>query len=160
MSLGHRRFRLPYHEQVPAIRVAVTIDAPRGVVWRAIEDIGSHVEWMADAEAIRFTSARRRGVGTTFDCDTRVGPFRLVDRMEVTEWRPGRAMGVAHVGVVTGRGRFTLRGLPGGRTRFSWREDLRFPWWLGGALGAVLGGEVLRLIWARNLRNLKRLIEG
>ncbi|MEJ5255451.1 MAG: SRPBCC family protein [Acidimicrobiales bacterium] len=145
---------------MPAIRVAVTIDAPPGQVWRAIEDIATHVEWMADAEAIRFTSPRRRGVGTTFECDTRVGPFRLVDRMEVTEWRPGQVMGVAHTGLVTGRGRFRLTPLPGGRTRFTWREELHFPWWLGGSIGAVVGGEVLRLIWRQNLRRLKRLVEG
>lgn len=143
-----------------AIRVAVTIDAPPREVWRSIEDIASHVEWMADAEAIRFTSARRRGVGTTFECDTRLGPFRLVDRMEVTEWRPRRAMGVAHVGVVTGQGCFRLRPIPGGRTRFVWREELVFPWWLGGPIGAVVGGELLRLVWKRNLHRLKRLIEA
>jgi uncharacterized protein YndB with AHSA1/START domain len=145
---------------VPAIRVAVTIDAPPGQVSRAIKDIATHVEWMADAEAIRFNSPRRRGVGTTFECDTRVGPFRLVDRMEVTEWRPGQVMGVAHTGLVTGRGRFRLTPLPGGRTRFTWREELHFPWWLGGSIGAVVGGEVLRLIWRQNLRRLKRLVEG
>ena len=47
--------------------------------------------------------------------------------MEITEWRPGRAMGVRHVGLVTGTGRFTLRKARGGRTRFTWTERLRFP---------------------------------
>jgi hypothetical protein len=106
---------------------------------------------MADAEAIRFTSARRSGVGTTFDCDTRVGPLRLVDRMEVTEWREGRAIGVRHVGLVRGSGRFTLRGR-GRRTRFTWEEELSIPWWLGGPAAAV----VLRLVWMRNLRRLRQ----
>ena len=142
-----------------SIRVAVTIDADPATVWSAIEDIGSHVRWMADAEAIRFTSTRRRGVGTTFDCDTRVGPFALTDRMRITAWRPGRVMGVEHVGIVTGSGRFTLRRRRGGRTRFVWRERLDFPWYLGGPLGAVVAGEALRAIWARNLRRLKALVE-
>lgn len=142
------------------IRVSTVIDAPPAQVWDHVRDIASHVRWMHDAEAIRFTSARRSGVGTTFDCDTRVGPFRLTDRMEVTEWRPRRAMGVRHVGVVTGTGVFTLRPVGRGRTRFTWRERLRFPWWMGGELGAVVGGEVLRVIWKRNLRNLKALVEA
>lgn len=141
------------------IRVAVTIDAPPAAVWAAIEDVGSHVRWMHDAEAIRFTSSSRQGVGTTFDCDTRVGPFALTDRMRITEWRPRRAMGVEHVGIVTGSGRFTLRRRAGGRTRFVWKEQLLFPWYLGGPFGAVVAGEVLRLVWTRNLRNLKRLVE-
>ena len=66
-----------------SIDVSTLIDAPPDVVWRAVEDIGTHVEWMADAEAIRFTSARRSGEGTTFECDTKVGPLRLTDEMAV-----------------------------------------------------------------------------
>ena len=88
--------------------MSIIIDRPPSVVWRSVEDIASHVEWMADAEAIRFTSASTRGVGTTFDCDTKIGPFRLTDRMEITEWIPNAAMGVSHVGTVTGAGRFLL----------------------------------------------------
>jgi hypothetical protein len=125
-----------------------------------VEDVGSHVEWMHDAVEIRFTSRRTSGIGTTFDCDTRVGPFRLTDQMEITQWRPRRAMGVRHVGLVTGSGQFTLKGMRHGRTRFTWKERLRFPWWMGGPFGAVVGGEVLRLIWTRNLRNLKRIVEA
>ena len=138
------------------------IDAPPRRVWRQLRDIASHVEWMHDAAAIEFTSRRRRGVGTTFDCDTRVGPLRLRDRMEVTEWRPRRAMGIRHVGMVTGTGRFVLRraGARGRRTRFTWEERLAFPWWMGGPVGAALGGQVLRLVWRRNVSNLKRRVEG
>ena len=99
-------------------------------------------------------------MGTTFDCDTQVGPFRLTDQMEITRWRPRRAMGVRHVGLVTGTGVFTLKPLRGGRTRFTWKERLRFPWWMGGPFGAAIGGEVLRLIWLRNLRTLKRIVES
>jgi hypothetical protein len=136
---------------VPRIKVSTTIPAPPSVVWDDVADLGSHVEWMADAEAIRFTSVTRRGVGTTFDCDTRVGPFRLVDRMEVTEWDEGRAIGVRHVGLVTGSGRFTLRRRGRRRTRFTWEEELAIPWWLGGPVAAV----ALRLVWLRNLRRLR-----
>lgn len=138
------------------IRVRTVLDAPPGRVWEDLRDIASHTQWMHDAVAIRFTSRRRQGVGTTFDCDTRVGPFRLVDRMEVTEWEPARVMGIRHVGLVTGRGRFTLRPARRGRTRFEWAEQLRFPWWMGGPIGAALSKPVLRRIWKRNLRNLQR----
>lgn len=143
------------------IRVSTVIAAAPGVVWEDVKDIASHVTWMHDAVAIRFTSAKREGVGTSFDCDTRVGPIRLTDRMEVTEWRPRRAMGIRHVGVVTGSGRFTLRRrLLGRGTRFAWEERLVFPWWMGGPVGAEVGGVLLSLIWRRNLRNLKRRIEA
>lgn len=136
------------------------IDAPPSSVWATVAPLDRHVDWMVDAEAIRFTSSRRRGVGTTFECDTRIGPFRLTDLMEVTEWREGLAIGVRHSGVVTGTGRFTLRRARGGRTRFTWDERLAFPWWMGGPVGALAGGPVLRLVWRRNLAALKRLVEG
>ena len=110
---------------------------------------------MEDAVAITFTTASHEGPGTAFDCATRIGPLRLTDRMVVTEWQEGTVMGIRHVGLVTGTGRFTLDPLPGGATRFSWEEQLVFPWWMGGRIGALLGGPVLRLVWRRNLRNLR-----
>ena len=142
------------------IKVGITIDAPIATTWRAVEPIEQHVDWMAEAETIRFTSSKRRGVGTTFDCVTKVGPIRMTDRMTVTEWEPGRMMGIEHAGVVTGRGRFTLRRRRGGRTRFTWKEHLTFPWWMGGAVGAYAAKPVLRAIWRRNLRRLKAIVEA
>jgi hypothetical protein len=115
---------------------------------------------MADAAAIRFTGDRRAGVGTTFECETRIGPLRTTDLMEVTEWRERRAMGVRHVGLFTGTGRFLLRRSPRGRTRLTWDEDLRFPWWLGGPVGAVVAAPVLRAVWRGNLRRLAALVTG
>ncbi|HEX2698921.1 MAG TPA: SRPBCC family protein [Acidimicrobiales bacterium] len=142
------------------VRVSTIIDAPPRRVWAAVREIHSHVDWMEDAVAIRYTSAGHEGVGTTFDCETKVGPFRLTDRMEVTEWSEGRAMGIRHVGLVQGTGRFTVRRARRGRTRFTWDERLLFPWWMGGAPGSMVAAPVLRRIWRRNLSNLKRRIEG
>lgn len=142
------------------VRVGIVIDAPPPRVWAAVRDIASHVAWMEDAVAIRYTSPARQGVGTTFDCDTRVGPFRLTDRMEVTEWADGRSMGIRHVGLVQGTGRFTLRRAGPGRTRFTWDERLVFPWWMGGRPGSMVAAPVLRRIWRRNLANLKRQVEA
>ena len=141
------------------ISVATTIDAPAEVVWSDLEDIASHAEWMEDAVAIRFTSGQRRGVGTTFEADTKVGPFRLTDPMVVTHWEDGRSMAIRHGGVVTGTGRFSLEPVGGERTRFTWEEDLAFPWWMGGRPGSLVAGQVLRLVWKRNVANLKRRVE-
>lgn len=147
------------------VSVSTLIDAPPSEVWADLRDISSHTAWMEDAVAIRFTSGRHHGVGTTFEADTKVGPFRLSDPMEVTEWDEGqgegaRSMGIRHGGVVTGTGRFSLEPVARGRTRFSWDEELSFPWWMGGATGSFAAGQVLRLVWKRNLANLKRRIES
>jgi uncharacterized protein YndB with AHSA1/START domain len=145
---------------VTSIRASVVIDASPAEVWAAIDDVSSHVLWMHDAKAITITSRRTSGVGTTFDCVTGLGPIRLTDRMEITAWRPRRQMGVRHIGVVSGKGAFTLKSVRRRRTRFTWKERLRFPWYLGGPFGGLIGGEVLRLVWRRNLRTLKRLVEA
>ena len=144
-------------------RITVGIDLPASPekVWDIVEPIERHVDWMADAVAIRFEGSQTRGVGTKFLCDTKVGPITLTDKMEITEWSPRQAMGVRHVGVVTGTGTFTLTPLDGGRsTRFEWSEDLRFPWWIGGRLGEIIGGKlVMGAIWRRNLKQLKKIVE-
>ena len=144
------------------IRVAVEIDAPPADVWKVVEPIERHVDWMADAVAIRFTTESTRGVGTEFECDTKVGPITLTDEMTVTEWQPERTMGVRHTGVVTGTGVFELEPIDlGRRTRFTWTEDLSFPWFLGGRLGEVVGGQaVMKQIWKRNLRRLRAIVEN
>jgi hypothetical protein len=136
------------------VRVSTTLAATPAEVWADLADVASHVEWMRDAVAIRFTSTAHEGAGTTFDCDTRVGPFRLTDRMEITRWDAGRAMGVRHSGIVVGDGVFTLRAEEGGRTRLTWSERLRFPWWMGGPIGAWLSVPVLTAVWRGSLRNL------
>jgi hypothetical protein len=80
--------------------------------------------------------------------------------MEITEWIPQQVMGVRHVGVVTGTGKFTLTPHLGGTT-FTWAEELIFPWWLGGKLGEIVGAKlVMGMIWKRNLRELKKIVEA
>ena len=142
------------------ITAEVRIDAPPSVVWAQLADISSHTGWMADATAIRFTSDRREGTGTTFDCNTKVGPLRLVDRMQITAWEPERRMGVRHVGLVTGVGEFVLRPDAPAATHMTWNEELRFPWWLGGRAGAWVARPVLGQIWRGNLRRLRDQVEG
>ena len=144
------------------LRVTIDVSASPERVWNVVERVEDHVEWMLDAVAIRFLTDQHRGVGTSFLCDTKVGPIKLVDQMEITEWVTGSTIGVRHVGLVTGSGRFTLAAIDlGRRTRFSWEESLIFPWWLGGRAGSVVVGRVvLRAIWRRNLGNLKAIVEA
>ena len=139
----------------------IEIDASPERVWQIVEPVERHIDWMHDAVAIRFTSDQTRGVGTAFLCDTKVGPIRLTDKMEITQWVAGSAMGVKHVGIVTGNGVFTLAPLNNAtQTRFTWEEELIFPWYLGGPIGAFIGGKiVLKQIWKRNLRVLAKLCE-
>ena len=142
------------------IRVETELAASPEAVWADVRHIASHVEWMHDAVDITFTGDQIEGTGTTFDCLTKVGPLKLIDRMEITSWIEAREMGVRHDGLVTGEGAFTLTPIGDDRTRFVWDETLRFPWWMGGPIGGFFGGFVLKQIWKRNLRLLRRRFES
>jgi hypothetical protein len=139
-----------------AIAVSVVIDAPPAAVWAELARIEDHVIWMRDATAIRFRGDQRRGVGTTFECETQVGSLRLTDVMEVTAWQSPTALAVRHRGAVEGSGRFVVSGGPRETTAtLSWDERLVFPWWLGGAVGGWLARPLLAAVWRANLRRLR-----
>jgi hypothetical protein len=144
---------------VTTIQVSVKIDAPPDAVWSVVEPLERHVDWMTDAVSITFTGTRTRGKGTTFDCETRVGPFRTMDRMRVTQWEEGRVIGIEHTGVVRGEGRFEITDTGDSASQFTWTERLRFPWWMCGPLGAFVATPVLRRIWRTNLARLKTIVE-
>lgn len=144
----------------PSIEVSIDIARTPEQVWAYVQDISTHVEWMADAEAIRFLGSQTHGAGTRFECDTKVGPFRVTDVMTVTSWIDAEQMGVRHEGVVTGEGIFTLSPTAGNATRFTWNEDLSFPFWMAGPLGATVAKPVLMAIWRRNLTRLKSRVES
>ena len=130
------------------LRVGIDIDASASAVWAYVRDIRSHVEWMADARAITFTSP------TTFDCLTVVGPLRMVDHMEIVEWVEGSVIGIRHLGLVRGQGRFTVSPLGPDRSRFEWSEELAFPWWMVPPVARL----VLGWVWRRNLERLRRRV--
>lgn len=142
------------------VEVSVVLDASPEEVWRDVADISSHVEWMQDAVLIQFRGDQRQGVGVVFDCETKIGPLRLTDRMTVTAWEAAERMGVRHEGAVTGDGLFTLAAVVGSdghvRTRFTWAEQLQFPWFLAGPVGAVVARPIFTWIWGRNLTALAR----
>jgi len=140
--------------------VSTVIERPIAVVWDDIRRLDSHVEWMADAETIRFLTDDHAGIGTRFECDTKVGPLRTTDVMEVTEWVEGERIGVRHIGLVTGVGAFILHPVDADRTEFRWDETLSFPWWFGGRIGAVVAHPLLAAIWRRNLRRLRQRLES
>lgn len=145
------------------IVVSIELPATPDDVWSYLRDIASHAEWMRDAESITFTTHQTEGVGTTFECHTKISFLRTLDVMEITSWEPGREMGVTHEGVVSGRGRFAMApaGSPSGtETSFSWSEELTLPWFFLGRFGEIAAAPILRLIWRRNLRGLRaRILE-
>jgi hypothetical protein len=140
------------------IAVSRVVPVPRERVWAAIADLGSHTEWMRDAEWIVFVHDQRRGVGTRMEVKTVVGPFRTIDVMEVVGWDEGKSIEVTHQGLVKGRGTLSVSPAVADQTEVSWEEDLVFPWWLGGNITAWVARPVLAAIWRGNLRRLEETL--
>ncbi len=139
------------------IEVAARYPVAPDVVWNELRHLERHGQWMSDAVAMVFATDQREGVGTSFRCTTRVGPFTTQDLMTITEWVDGATMDVQHSGLVSGRGSFVLKP-EGFGSSLSWSESLHFPWWALGPIGAYLASPVLKRLWARNLRTLGSLL--
>jgi carbon monoxide dehydrogenase subunit G len=153
-SGGQRTLR-----RMAEVTTQIVIAAAPEKVWNHLSDLGSHAEWMADAESVRFLTGRTSGIGTRMEVATRLGPFRTMDVMDVVGWEEGRRIVVRHRGAVAGTGSFTLEPEGEGRSRVIWHEILDLPWRLGGRVGGLAAAPLLRWVWGRNLRRLKRQIE-
>jgi len=139
------------------ITASRVIDASQTKVWAALADLGTHAEWMLDATSVDFIGQRTSGLGTRMAVETRIGPFRTLDVIEVVGWDEGRSIEVEHQGVVRGRGVLSVS-TDGSRTVLTWEETIRFPWWLGGQLAAWLAQPVLAAVMRADLGRLGRRV--
>ena len=139
------------------INVYTTINSPLKIVWNEVSKLENHTNWMHDAVKIDFLSENNKGLGAKMKVLTKVGPIRLYDYMTVTEWVEEESIGVDHIGIVKGKGRFKLEKIDDNKTLFIWEETLKFPIYLGSIVGEFFGAPVLKLIWKRNLKNLKEI---
>ena len=109
------------------IEISTHINVSPEVLWEELRHIDRHVNWMHDAASITFLSSTTEGIGTQFNCLTKVGPFKTTDVMTITQWEEARIMGVEHVGLVKGTGTFQIATQSEGST-ITWKESLTFPW--------------------------------
>ena len=141
------------------ISVEITINASLDEVWNEVSKIENHSNWMKDAEKIYFQTDKKSGVGTKIKVLTKIGPIKLNDFMTFTKWENKKAIGVDHVGMVTGVGEMQFHEISEKKTKFKWIETLNFPFYLGGPIGEYFGKPILEFIWKQNLNNLKEMFE-
>jgi uncharacterized protein YndB with AHSA1/START domain len=143
---------------VSTVSISRVVAAPVETTWALLADLGSHPTWMSDAAGIEFLTGQTTGLNTAMRVPTRIGPFHTNDVLVVVEWIEGVSIKVEHRGLVSGIGEFTVDG-DGERSTITWREQLHFPWWLGGAVTAWLARPVLRFVWNNNLDRFAALAE-
>jgi len=139
------------------IKVSTIINAPLKTVWNEVSRLENHTNWMNDAEKIDFLSENNNGMGTEMKVLTKIGPIKLYDYMTVTNWVVEKSIAVDHIGIITGKGEFKFEEIDENNTKFNWEETLKFPIYLGGVIGEFFGAPILKLIWRKNLKNLKEL---
>lgn len=147
---------------VARIEATTHIEADPKRVWEVLTDWEEQPRWMTDARSVTVLGPEREGLGVVVRCQTSIAAGLVVkDDMVVTEWEPGRAMGVRHLGwIIRGVGAFELEPTRSG-TRFTWWEEIEAP--LGGLGEAVTQTVVAPLVgrvFRASLAGLKRVCES
>jgi uncharacterized protein YndB with AHSA1/START domain len=125
----------------------VIVDAAPQRVFDALTDWSTQGQWMLGTRV--WSDGPAQGVGGRLNAFTGAGGIGFLDTMEIVEWEPPRSVRVRHTGhVVRGDGVFEVLALPGGRSRFVWREELDLPL---GFLGRA-GYAVVRPAFAAGVR--------
>ena len=129
------------------IEVSTIINKPLEIVWDEVKIMENHVNWMQDAANIDFLSENTSGINTKMNVLTKVGPIKLNDVITVTRWEEMKSIGVIHEGIVTGEVIFFLNSVDTDSTKFEWVEELKFPFYLGGPIGEIIGGLLFCLLY-------------
>lgn len=142
----------------PAMKMAITIDAPIDEVWDVVADIERQPLWMEEMRAVRLTTPGPVGVGTRGEADVRIFLVGIVDAVEVDVYDPPTAFGIRHVGTYTGEGRITLEAIDAGRTLVRWDERLVPPFFPH--LGQLLQKPILGAIFQADLERLREIVSS
>lgn len=134
------------------------LDAPPALVWEILTDWERQCDWMLEMSEIVVTSQQRAGVGVTARATIRIGGIRTTDLVRVDAWDPPKHLGMAHDGWVKGRGDIRLSSLAGDRTQMQWREELRPPWGIVGAIGLRAFRPLIRRTFRRDVAVLQNIV--
>ncbi|MFN2586665.1 MAG: SRPBCC family protein [Actinomycetota bacterium] len=137
-----------------ALEMAETAPAPPEVVWDLLTDWEHQGDWMLEAGDFVVVSDEREGVGVEAEATLRIGGIKTRDRVRVAEWDPPRRLAIEHLGWVQGRGVIELTPVAGVRTHVLWREELRPPLGLLGAVGMTALKPLMGRIFRRDLKIL------
>ena len=125
--------------------------------WAHLVSWERQARWIPDADDVRVIGTQREGVGVRIAVRTRVLSLpAFTDILEVVRWEPPRLLWMVHARFVRGTGEWRLEPLGGGRTRFTWTEDLRLPVPVVGEIALAVYAPVLRRLMRRAVERLGR----
>lgn len=152
---------MPSPEPV-VIEVALGLAAPPEQVWPWLVDWEHLGEWMKEASGFEVIGSQREGVGVRARATVSIAGITTADTVVVSRWEPPHWLEIRHGGWVKGSGLMHCR--PAGSGSYLWwRESLVPPGELPVRLATRLGlrtlAPVMSRVFARDLRELKRLVE-
>jgi uncharacterized membrane protein len=144
------------------MRIAERVDvtASRALVWEQIQDPARVLDFFAGVTRWEVEGGRRTGLGARYRMLMRVGSAEVGGLIEVVEFQPECDLAWTSVTGIDQRGRWRLRGGPGGGTRVELRLQFDVPGrgpsaWLAEQLAApIVRGNV-----RRTLAQLARAVE-
>lgn len=140
------------------IRTEVVLRAPIERVWDVLADVEGQPRWMTDLKSVRMLTPPPIGVGTRAEGDIRIFGMAAIDPITITAFEPPRRFAIRHEGRFTGEGLIELApGPEDGTTIARWTETIVPPYLPN--LGGLALTPVLRLVFQRDLDNLRELVE-
>lgn len=140
------------------IRTSVVIDAPIERVWAVLADVEGQPRWMDDMKSVRMLTPPPIDVGTRAEGDIRIFGIGVLDPITITAFEPPRRFAVRHEGQFSGEGVVELDSRVDGGTTVRWDETIVPPYLPD--LGGFVLTPILRMVFERDLSNLRRLIES
>jgi len=139
---------------------SIEISAPQSLVWEYLAEPTHYLHFMSGVTRWEPASDRRSGLGARYRMLIRVGAAEVGGLIEFVEWRPETDMAWTSVTGIDQRGRWRIRGRPGGRTRV----ELRYAYGVAGAgitglLAERVAAPALSRHLRRSLQQLKREVE-
>jgi uncharacterized protein YndB with AHSA1/START domain len=140
------------------IRTEIAIDAPIERVWEVLADVEGQPRWMDDLKSVRMLTPPPTGVGTRAEGDIRIFGMSMLDPITITVFEPPRRFEIRHEGRFSGEGRIELEpGIDTSTTTVRWTETIVPPYLPH--LGGIVLAPMLRLVFQRDLANLRERIE-
>ena len=139
---------------------SIEISAPQSLVWEYLAEPTHYLHFMSGVTRWEPASDHRSGLGARYRMLIRVGAAEVGGLIEFVEWRPETDMAWTSVTGIDQRGRWRIRGRPGGRTRV----ELRYAYGVAGAgitglLAERVAAPALSRHLRRSLQQLKREVE-
>ena len=139
---------------------SIEVSAPPEVVWKLIADPTRYLHFLSGFTRWEVVSEDPGGVGARYKMLLRVGSAEIGGLVEVVEWDECREIAWTSVTGIDQRGRWRLRGRPGGRTHVELRlmagvAGSGILGWVSEQFAKPMVSDHLR----RSLQQLKRQVE-